>query len=97
MGSEAALESMARVWARELAERATVNVVSVGCTKDTGLYECMPREMAYIVAPPLSNTPMSTVRSRIDWEETAKYLRGKSAYKDEAVAVVSMTCSAESA
>ncbi|KAF2623708.1 short chain dehydrogenase [Macroventuria anomochaeta] len=71
-GSKGALEAMTRVWARELAERATVNSVSVGCTA----------EMAHVVLPLLSNAPLYAVRQGIDSEEVveaAKDLDGRPA------------------
>lgn len=99
-GSKGALEAMTRVWARELAERATVNSVCVGCMAGTGLYDCIPRDMAHVVYPLLSNSPLSAVRPGIDSQEVvdaAKDLGGRPAYVDEAAAVVSMICSTESA
>lgn len=99
-GSKGALESMTRVWARELAERATVNSVCVGCMAGTGLYECIPREMSHVVYPLLSNAPLSAVRPGIDSEEVveaAKDLGGRPAYVEEAADIVFMICLKESA
>lgn len=99
-GSKGALEAMTRVWARELAEKATVNSVSVGCMAGTGLYDCIPKEMAHVVFPLLSNAPLSAVRQGIDSEEVveaAKDLGGRPAYVDEAASIVSMICGSESA
>lgn len=99
-GSKGALEAMTRVWARELAERATVNSVSVSCMADTGLYDAIPREMSHVVFPLLSNAPLSAVRPGVDSEEVveaAKDLGGRPAYVDEAAAIVSMICGSESA
>lgn len=99
-GSKGALEAMTRVWARELAERATVNSVSVGCMAGTGLYDCIPKEMSHVVFPLLSNAPLSAVRPGVDSDEVveaAKDLGGRPAYVDEAAAVVSMICGSESA
>ena len=99
-GSKAALEAMTRVWARELAERATVNSVSVGCMAGTGLYDCIPKEMSHVVFPLLSNAPLSAVRPDVDSKEVidaAKDLGGRPAYVDEAAAIVSMICGSESA
>ncbi|KAJ4339291.1 hypothetical protein N0V95_007814 [Ascochyta clinopodiicola] len=89
-GSKSALEAMTRVWARELAERATVNSVSVGCIAGTGLYDCIPREMSHVVFPLLSNAPLSAVRKDVDSDEVveaAKDLGGRPAYVDEAAAI----------
>ena len=99
-GSKGALEAMTRVWARELAERATVNSVSVGPMAGTGLYECIPREMGHVVFPLLSNAPLSRVRPGVDGEEVvmaAGVLGGRPAYVDEAAAVVGMVCGRDSA
>ena len=99
-GSKGALEAMTRVWARELAERATVNSVSVGPMAGTGLYDCIPREMAHVVFPLLSSAPLSQVRPGVDEEEVvqaAGVLGGRPAYVDEAAAVVGMVCGRESA
>ena len=99
-GSKGALEAMTRVWARELAERATVNSVSVGPMAGTGLYECIPSEMAHVVFPLLSAAPLSKVRPEVDGEEVvqaAGVLGGRPAYVDEVAAVVGMVCGRESA
>ncbi|KAJ4370962.1 hypothetical protein N0V86_008656 [Didymella sp. IMI 355093] len=99
-GSKGALEAMTRVCARELAERATVNSVSVGCMAGTGLYDCIPKEMSHAVFPLLSNAPLSAVRPGVDSEEVveaAKDLGGRPAYVNEAAAIVSMICGRESA
>ncbi|KAG9203467.1 hypothetical protein G6514_002834 [Epicoccum nigrum] len=99
-GSKGALEAMTRVWARELAERATVNSVSVGPMAATGLYDCIPSDMAHVVFPLLSNAPLSKVRPGVDGEEVVRaagVLGGRPAYVDEAAAVVGMVCGRESA
>jgi NAD(P)-dependent dehydrogenase (short-subunit alcohol dehydrogenase family) len=99
-GSKGALEAMTRVWARELAERATVNSVSVGPMAGTGLYDCIPSDMAHVVFPLLSNAPLSKVRPGVDGEEVVRaagVLGGRPAYVDEAAAVVGMVCGRESA
>ncbi|KAF2999758.1 hypothetical protein E8E13_005090 [Curvularia kusanoi] len=92
-GSKAALEAMTRVWARELAERATVNSVSVGCMTGTGLYDCIPKDMAHVVFPTIFHAPLSAVRKSVDSDEVveaAKDLGGRPAYVDEVAAIVSM-------
>lgn len=99
-GSKGALEVMTRVWARELVERATMNSISVGCMAGTGLYDCIPKEMAHVVFPLLSNAPLSAVRQGVDSEEVVEAARdfgGRPAYIDEAAVIVSMICGSESA
>lgn len=86
VGSKGTLEPMTRVWARGLAERATVNSVSVGPMAGTGSYYCMPKGMAQVVFPLLSNAPSSAMRPGADTEgvvEAAKDLGARSAHVDK--------------
>lgn len=66
----------------------------------TGLYECIPKEMAHVVQPLLGAAPWSAIRPGVDSDEVveaAKYLGGRPAYVEEAADIVFMVCSKESA
>jgi 3-oxoacyl-[acyl-carrier protein] reductase len=96
-GSKGALEAMTRVWARELAERATVNSVNVGPidTGDEGMFNTLPEDMLQKVWAFNKTVPLSAVREGVDNErvqKTAAVLGGRSAYPDEVAGVVVMLC-----
>lgn len=96
-GSKAALEGMTRVWSRELAERATVNVVNPGPV-DTEMYsvhavhdEDLLNNLKLFVA----NTPLQRPREGIDEERfinRAEKEGGRPAYAHEVAGVVAMLC-----
>lgn len=92
--TKAAIESMTRTWARELAERATVNAVNPGGI-DTGMYDSLPEDMLQKLAPFNKLTPLAAVREEVDEERVQKLAvdtGGRSAYPEEVAGVVGMLC-----
>lgn len=67
-GTKAAVEAMTRSWARELAERATVNSVNPGPVA-TDMYGGNSGEFQTRMSHWTSNTPLAAVREGIDNEE----------------------------
>ncbi|KAL1894206.1 hypothetical protein Sste5346_005992 [Sporothrix stenoceras] len=100
-GTKAALESMTRTWARELAERATVNAVNPGPVEGDMYFaagEAFWKEMD----PFQQACPLSAVRPGIDDPTlvklaTAKMGGRRPGYWREVAAVVGMLCGADSA
>lgn len=95
-GSKGALESMTRVWARELAERATVNAVNPGPVYSRMLMET-PDNIKQVLAPWLINTPLARER-RGDSKEIQEYgvkFGGRPAHVSEIAGVVAMLCGAD--
>lgn len=93
-GTKGALEAMTRVWARELAERATVNAVSPG-PMDTGLYGSLPDEVLGALRPFHLLTPLGAPREGTDTPEMvalAERLGSRPAYLEEVAGVVGMCC-----
>lgn len=93
-GTKAAIEAMTRTWARELAERATVNSVNPG-GMDTGMYDSLPEDMLQKLAPFNKLTPLAAVREGLDAERVHKLAAdtgGRSAYPEEVAGVVGMLC-----
>ena len=70
-GTKAALESMTRTWARELAERATVNAVNPGPVA-TDMYGGTSGEFQTRLSYFTRNAPLAAVREGIDREEFVK-------------------------
>jgi NAD(P)-dependent dehydrogenase (short-subunit alcohol dehydrogenase family) len=64
-GTKAALESMTRSWARELAERATVNAVNPGPVA-TDMYAGVSEEFQKKMSHWTINAPLTTVRPGVD-------------------------------
>jgi NAD(P)-dependent dehydrogenase (short-subunit alcohol dehydrogenase family) len=64
-GTKAALESMTRSWARELAERATVNAVNPGPVA-TDMYAGVSEEFQKKMSHWTINAPLTTVRPEVD-------------------------------
>ncbi|KAI9849271.1 MAG: hypothetical protein M1837_004730 [Sclerophora amabilis] len=98
-GTKAALESMTRTWARELAERATVNSVNPGPV-GTEMYGSTDETFRGQMANFLRHTPLAQAREDLDSQaqvETARKWGGREAREDEIAGVVGMLCSAESA
>lgn len=92
--SKGALEAMTRVWARELAERATVNVINPGPIM-TDMYLRQPLEIKKALALWNPVTPLSKVND-FDSEEMkrmAEELGGRAAYDWEVAGTVGMLCS----
>lgn len=63
--SKAALEAMTRTWARELAERATVNAVNPGPVA-TDMYAGTTVDFQKQMANWTRNTPLAAIRSDVD-------------------------------
>jgi 3-oxoacyl-[acyl-carrier protein] reductase len=96
-GTKGALEAMTRTWARELAESATVNSISVGSTM-TEMFSQASDEVKAAIAMFYPLTPLSPVR---EWDtEEAKALGekygGRVGYPEEVAGIVGMVCSPES-
>lgn len=64
-GTKAALEAMTRSWARELAERATVNAVNPGPVA-TDMWWANPPEFHASMSTWTKNTVLATVRPEVD-------------------------------
>lgn len=97
-GSKAALDAMTRTWARELAERCTVNSVNPGPVA-TEMYGGVSEEFEERMRPWLEHTPLAAARKEIDGEEVCRKVEGKGgrpAYEGEIAGVVGMLCSGES-
>ncbi|KAK7931814.1 hypothetical protein PG985_002526 [Apiospora marii] len=97
-GTKGALEAMTRVWARELAEKATVNTVSPG-PMDTGLYAGLPEEIKETLKPQNHLTPLATPRPGVDSQEMldlAKQIGGRPGYLEEVAGIVGICCLPES-
>ncbi|KAL1640057.1 hypothetical protein SLS58_007324 [Diplodia intermedia] len=97
-GTKGAVEAMTRVWARELAERATVNAVNIGPTM-TDMYQDIPVEvLADVLKSWFPTAPLSAVRDADD--DRMKYfadaLGGRPGYPDEVAGVVAVLCLPES-
>lgn len=67
-GTKAALEAMTRTWARELAERATVNAVNPGPVA-TELYSNADVDLHQQMKRWLVNTPLAAIRPQVDRED----------------------------
>jgi len=78
-GTKAALEAMTRTWARELAERATVNAVNPGPVA-TDMWDSVTPEFEKGISTWNQNTPLSTWRDGVDkpeLKESAKRAGGR--------------------
>lgn len=100
-GTKAALEAMTRTWARELAERATVNAVNPGPVEMDKYFAAGEKYWEYMKSYQL-NCPLSAVRDGVDDLELVQLSIDKMGgrrpgYASEVAAVVGMLCSAESA
>ncbi|KAL8694754.1 MAG: hypothetical protein Q9218_000680 [Villophora microphyllina] len=98
-GTKAALEHMTRTWARELAERATVNAVNPGPVA-TDMYGGTSAEFQQQMKPHIQNAPLMKEREGIDPEEFVKDAAkagGRPGYDYEIAGVVAMLCSEDSA
>ncbi|KAL8908615.1 MAG: hypothetical protein Q9207_000703 [Kuettlingeria erythrocarpa] len=98
-GTKSALESQTRTWARELAERATVNAVNPGPVA-TDMYESTSPEFQQQLKPYIQHTPLMKVREGLDPEEFVKDSEragGRPGYGYEIAGVIAMLCSEDSA
>ena len=97
-GTKAALESMTRTWARELAERCTVNSVNPGPVA-TDMYGGSSPEFQRQMKPFMQSAPLQKVREGIDDEifvRDDEKAGGRPAYDHEIAGVVAMLCTADS-
>jgi len=97
-GTKAALDAMTRTWARELAERATVNAVNPGPV-NTDMWSQVSEEFMEGVKPWHACTPLAAVSEARDGEDAAKFMKqtgGRPAQPEEIAGVVGMLCSPES-
>lgn len=97
-GTKGAVEAMTRTWARELAERCTVNSVSVGST-NTDMFAHAPEDAKRAIALFYPLTPLSGVR---EWDspamqEMGRKYGGRVAYPEEIAAIVANICSPDAA
>jgi len=99
-GTKAALHAYTRVWSRELAERATVNVVNPGPVATDLLNSVSNLETEKIVRPILLNTPLAQVREGVDDDSMLQYAKGsggRPAYAHEVAGIVGMLCTKDAA
>lgn len=100
-GTKAALEAMTRTWARELAERPTVNAVNPGPVEGDMYYaagEAFWRQMESWQV----NAPLSAIREGVDDEKLVQLSKEKMggrrpAYAAEVAKVVGMLCTEDAA
>ncbi|CAD0017134.1 unnamed protein product [Aureobasidium pullulans] len=86
-GSKAAVEAMTRTWARELAERCTVNAINPGPVLTVS------KEFQEGIAPWLKNTPLAAVRPGVDSEDLVKGAE----VAGETAGVIAMLCTPDAA
>lgn len=94
-GTKAALEAMTRTWARELAERATVNCVNPGPVA-TDMYGGTSEAFQGRMKPFTQTAPLAAVREGIDEErfiQGEQKAGGRPAYDHEIAGIVAMLCS----
>ncbi|KAF3032613.1 hypothetical protein E8E12_003997 [Didymella heteroderae] len=93
-GTKAALEAMTRTWARELAERATVNAINPGPVA-TDMYWSNDEKFIEANRPFIETTPLAAPRKGIDDEriyEASQGAGGRPAYSEEVAGIVGMLC-----
>jgi NAD(P)-dependent dehydrogenase (short-subunit alcohol dehydrogenase family) len=100
-GTKAALEAMTRTWARELAERATVNAVNPGPVEGDMYYAAGEQFWRQMESWQV-NTPLSAIREGVDEGKLVTLSREKMggrrpAYASEVAGVVGMLCLEDSA
>lgn len=98
-GTKAALEHMTRTWARELAEKATVNAVNPGPVA-TDMYDSTSEDFQKQMKPHIQNAPLMREREGIDPEnfvKDAEKAGGRPGYDHEIAGVVAMLCSEDAA
>jgi 3-oxoacyl-[acyl-carrier protein] reductase len=97
-GTKAALEAMTRTWARELAERATVNAVNPGPVS-TDMYSETSEDFRNHIRPFIQTAPLQAVREDVDekWvQEAAEVGGGRPAWDYEVAGVIGMLCGEDS-
>ncbi|KAL8802550.1 MAG: hypothetical protein Q9182_003715 [Xanthomendoza sp. 2 TL-2023] len=98
-GTKAALEHMTRTWARELAERATVNAVNPGPVA-TEMYATTGTDFQKMMKPFILNAPLMKEREGIDPQDlvdVAEETGGRPGYDHEIAGIVAMLCSEDAA
>lgn len=97
-GSKAALEAMTRTWARELAERATVNAVNPGPVA-TDMYAGTTEEFQRQMSHWTKNTPLAAIRptDRQEFIDNAELAGGRPGTDADIAGVVAMLCTPDSA
>ncbi|KAK7741742.1 hypothetical protein SLS53_004805 [Cytospora paraplurivora] len=95
-GTKAALEALARVWCRELAERATVNTINPGPVM-TDMYLSAAEEVKQQLALWNPVTPLVPVRETDSPEvrELGERLGGRAAYEHEIAGAIATICNPE--
>ncbi|KUJ11984.1 NAD(P)-binding protein [Mollisia scopiformis] len=97
-GTKAALEAMTRTWARELAERATVNAINPGPVK-TDMWAGTTAEFKRRLKPFIEQTPGSAIRKEVDDGDLvadAENAGGRPAYVHEIAGIVGMLTTGDS-
>ncbi|KAJ4253940.1 hypothetical protein NW762_010339 [Fusarium torreyae] len=96
-GTKAAIETMARVWCRELAENCTVNTINPGPVM-TDMYMTAGDKIKEDLGLWNPVTPLVAVRETDSpaVQELGKKFGGRAAYPEEIANLVSMICSPES-
>lgn len=98
-GTKAALEAMTRTWARELAERATVNAVNPGPVEGP-MYAANPPEFLDGIRGWIMHTPLMRAREGVDSDEAVREAResgGRQAKPAEIAGIVGMLCTPDAA
>ncbi|KAL1863939.1 hypothetical protein VTK73DRAFT_6318 [Phialemonium thermophilum] len=98
-GSKAALEAMTRTWARELAERATVNAINPGPVEGP-MYAANPAEVKDSIRGWIQHTPLMAARPGVDSDEAVQAARdggGRPATTKEIAGIVGMLCTPDAA
>lgn len=92
-GTKAAMEAMARVWCRELSERATVNSINPGPVM-TDMYLSAPEEVKQGLALWNPVTPLVAVRETDSPEvrELGNKFGGRAAYDHEIAGLIATIC-----
>ncbi len=96
-GTKAAVEAMTRTWARELAEKATVNAVNPGPVEGP-MYAANPPEFLEGIRGWVAHTPLMRAREGVDSEEEVAGAResgGRPARVREVAGIVGMLCGEE--
>lgn len=95
-GTKGAIEAMARVWCRELAERATVNTINPGPVM-ADMYFNAPENVKKVIARWNPLTPLSPVREcdTDGAKEIANHFGGRAAYPEEIAGLVASICNPE--
>jgi len=98
-GSKAAIEAMTRTWARELADRATVNAVNPGPVEGP-MYKSNTPEFLAGIKGWIMHTPLMKARPGVDSDEVVRDAEeggGRPAYTPEVAGIVGMLCTEDAA